>query len=78
MMPGMETAALYDDDVSIELIGCPVHVPEPFFSFIDKVKPAGKKIIVTDSLVGTGHARGHCPHLQGRAQGLRREGASCG
>jgi N-acetylglucosamine-6-phosphate deacetylase len=58
MMPGMETAALYDDNVSIELIGCPVHVPKPFFPFIDKVKPAGKKIIVTDSLVGTGQPEG--------------------
>ena len=58
MMPGMETAALYDDNVSIELIGCPVHVPEPFFSFIDKVKPAGKKIVVTDSLVGAGQPEG--------------------
>jgi N-acetylglucosamine-6-phosphate deacetylase len=54
MMPGMETAVLYYDDVSIELIGCPVHVPKPFFKFIAKVKPEGKTIIVTDSLVGTG------------------------
>jgi N-acetylglucosamine-6-phosphate deacetylase len=54
MMPGMETAVLLHDEVSIELIGCPVHVPIPFFRFIDKVKPRDKKIIVTDSLVGTG------------------------
>jgi N-acetylglucosamine-6-phosphate deacetylase len=54
MMPGMETAVLMEDDVSIELIGCPVHVPKPFFSFINKVKPEKKKMIVTDSLVGTG------------------------
>jgi N-acetylglucosamine-6-phosphate deacetylase len=54
MMPGMETAVLYYDNVSIELIGCPVHVPKPFFKFIAKVKPEGKTIIVTDSLVGTG------------------------
>ncbi|HEY9594177.1 MAG TPA: N-acetylglucosamine-6-phosphate deacetylase [Spirochaetia bacterium] len=58
MMPGMETAALYDDNVSIELIGCPVHVPKPFFPFIDKVKPSGKKVIVTDSLVGAGQPEG--------------------
>ncbi len=54
MMPGMETAVLYYDQVSIELIGCPVHVPKPFFKFIAKVKPKDKTIIVTDSLVGTG------------------------
>jgi N-acetylglucosamine-6-phosphate deacetylase len=58
MMPGMETAVLMNDEVSIELIGCPVHVPKPFFSFIDKVKPRAKKIIVTDSLVGTGMPEG--------------------
>ncbi len=58
MMPGMETAVLHDDEVSIELIGCPVHVPKPFFRFIDKVKPRGKKVIVTDSLVGTGMPEG--------------------
>jgi N-acetylglucosamine-6-phosphate deacetylase len=54
MMPGVETAVLANDEVSIELIGCPVHVPVPFFGFIDKVKPRNKKVIVTDSLVGTG------------------------
>lgn len=54
MMPGMETAVLMDDRVSIELIGCPVHVPKPFFKFIEKVKPRNKTIVVTDSLVGTG------------------------
>ena len=58
MMPGMETAVLMNDEVSIELIGCPVHVPRPFFRFIDKVKPPGKKVIVTDSLVGTGMPEG--------------------
>jgi N-acetylglucosamine-6-phosphate deacetylase len=58
MMPGMETAVLMSDQVSIELIGCPVHVPEPFFRFIDKVKPENKKVIVTDSLVGTGNPEG--------------------
>jgi N-acetylglucosamine-6-phosphate deacetylase len=44
--------------VSIELIGCPVHVPRPFFNFIDKVKPRSKKLIVNDSLVGTGRPEG--------------------
>jgi N-acetylglucosamine-6-phosphate deacetylase len=58
MMPGMETAVLYADEVSIELIGCPVHVPVPFFRFIDKVKPRNKKVIVSDSLVGTGMPEG--------------------
>ena len=58
MMPGMETAVLYHDEVSIELIGCPVHVPRPFFKFIDKVKPRNRKVIVTDSLVGTGMPEG--------------------
>jgi N-acetylglucosamine-6-phosphate deacetylase len=58
MMPGMETAVLHNDEVSIELIGCPVHVPRPFFRFIDKVKPRGRKVIVTDSLVGTGMPEG--------------------
>jgi N-acetylglucosamine-6-phosphate deacetylase len=58
MMPGMETAVLQHDEVSIELIGCPVHVPRPFFRFIDKVKPRARKVIVTDSLVGTGMPEG--------------------
>lgn len=58
MMPGMETAVLYYDEVSIELIGCPVHVPKPFFKFIKKVKPPDKTIVVTDSLVGTGQPEG--------------------
>ncbi|MBL7007062.1 MAG: N-acetylglucosamine-6-phosphate deacetylase [Spirochaetia bacterium] len=58
MLPGMETAVLYYDQVSIELIGCPVHVPKPFFKFLAKVKPSDKTIIVTDSLVGTGRPDG--------------------
>ncbi|NQT57907.1 MAG: N-acetylglucosamine-6-phosphate deacetylase [Bacteroidetes bacterium] len=58
MMPGMETAVLYYDQVSIELIGCPVHVPKPFFKFLAKVKPHNRTIIVTDSLVGTGRPDG--------------------
>jgi len=58
MLPGVETAVLYHDTVSIELIGCPIHVPKPFFKFIQKVKPREKKILVTDSLVGTGMPEG--------------------
>jgi N-acetylglucosamine-6-phosphate deacetylase len=58
MLPGMETAVLYHNQVSIELIGCPVHVPKPFFKFIDKVKPWDKKVVVTDCLVGTGKPDG--------------------
>jgi N-acetylglucosamine-6-phosphate deacetylase len=58
MMPGMETAVLQHDEVSIELIGCPVHVPKPFFRFVDKVKPRARKVIVTDSLAGTGMPEG--------------------
>ncbi|MEN3185693.1 MAG: N-acetylglucosamine-6-phosphate deacetylase [Atribacterota bacterium] len=58
MLPGVETAVLFYDTVSVELIGCPVHVPPPFFKFIHKVKPKGKKVLVTDSLVGTGMPEG--------------------
>jgi N-acetylglucosamine-6-phosphate deacetylase len=58
MMPGVETAVLKHDEVSVELNGCPVHVPVPFWSFIDRVKPRGKKVVVTDSLVGTGMPEG--------------------
>ena len=58
MMPGVETAAYRHDEVSVELNGCPVHVPIPFWGFIDKVKPRGKKVVVTDSLVGTGMPEG--------------------
>ncbi|WP_347245254.1 amidohydrolase family protein, partial [Thermogutta sp.] len=58
MLPGVETAVLSHDTVSVELIGCPIHVPPPFFRFIQQVKPSGKKILVTDSLVGTGMPEG--------------------
>jgi N-acetylglucosamine-6-phosphate deacetylase len=58
MMPGVETAVLVHDEVSIELNGCPIHVPIPFFGFINKVKPRDKKVIVTDSLAGTGYPDG--------------------
>ena len=52
--PGMETAALINDGVSVELIGCPIHVPKPLFRLVDKVKPGDKKILVSDSLIGAG------------------------
>ncbi|MEN6363930.1 MAG: amidohydrolase family protein, partial [Rectinema sp.] len=55
---GHETALYLHDEVSVELIGCPIHVRKPFFRFVDKVKPANKKVIVTDSLVGTGMPEG--------------------
>ena len=58
MMPGVETAVFLHDEVSVELIGCPVHVPPPFFKLINKIKPPDKRIIVTDSLVGTGMKNG--------------------
>ena len=58
MLPGHETAILLHDEVSVELIGCPSHVRKPFFRFIDKVKPRNRKVIVTDSLVGTGMKEG--------------------
>ena len=58
MMPGMETAVLHHDEVSVELIACPVHVPEPFFRFLAKVKPRHRTVIVSDSLAGTGSPEG--------------------
>ena len=58
MMPGMETAVLHHDEVSVELIACPVHVPEPFFRFLAKVKPRYRAVIVSDSLGGTGSPEG--------------------
>ncbi len=58
LLPGHETSLYLHDELSIELIGCPVHVRKPFFRFIDKVKPRDKKVIVTDSLVGTGMPEG--------------------
>lgn len=58
LLPGHETALYLHDEVSVELIGCPIHVRKPFFRFVDKVKPANKKVIVTDSLVGTGMPEG--------------------
>lgn len=68
MLPGLETAVLLEDAVSIELIGCPLHVPPPFFRFIDKVKPRDKKVIVTDSLVGTGMPDGSVLSIKGGRQ----------
>lgn len=58
LLPGHETALYLHDEVSVELIGCPVHVRTPFFKFIDKIKPANRKVIVTDSLIGTGRPEG--------------------
>jgi N-acetylglucosamine-6-phosphate deacetylase len=58
MMPGVETAAYRHDEVSVELNGCPVHVPVPFWGFVNQVKPRDKKVVVTDSLVGTGMPEG--------------------
>ena len=49
MMPGMETSVFLHDEVSIELIGCPIHVPPPFFRLVNKIKPEEKKILVSDS-----------------------------
>ncbi len=54
LLPGHETALFLHDEVSVELIGCPVHVRKPFFRLVNKLKPANRKVIVTDSLVGTG------------------------
>ena len=56
--PGMETAVLINDEVSVELIGCPKHVPTPLFRLVDKVKPRDRKIIVSDSLIGAGMPEG--------------------
>ena len=58
MEPNTRLEMLLHDDVSIELIGCPVHVPPPFFKMINKIKPRDKKVIVSDSLVGTGQPEG--------------------
>lgn len=58
MLPGHEASLFLHDEVSVELIGCPVHVRLPFFRLVDKLKPRDKKVIVTDSLVGTGMKEG--------------------
>ncbi len=58
MEPGVETAILTEDTVSVELIGCPTHVPLPLFKLVDKIKPEDKKILVTDAGVGTGMPEG--------------------
>lgn len=58
MEPGMETAVLINDEVSVELIGCPIHVPTPLFRLVDKVKPRDRKILVSDSLIGAGMPEG--------------------
>jgi N-acetylglucosamine-6-phosphate deacetylase len=56
--PGMETAVLVNDEVSVELIGCPIHVAIPLFRLVDKVKPHDRKIVVSDSLIGAGMPEG--------------------
>ncbi len=58
MEPGMETAALINDGVSVELIGCPIHVPKPLFRLVDRIKPHDRKILVSDSLIGAGMPEG--------------------
>jgi N-acetylglucosamine-6-phosphate deacetylase len=58
MEPGIETAVLINDEVSVELIGCPIHVSPPLFRLVDKIKPCNKKILVSDSLVGAGLPEG--------------------
>jgi N-acetylglucosamine-6-phosphate deacetylase len=58
MEPGIETAVLISDEVSVELIGCPIHVSPPLFRLVDKIKPCNKKILVSDSLVGAGLPEG--------------------
>ncbi len=58
METGVETAVLINDSVSIELIGCPIHVPLPFFKLVDKIKPEDKKILITDAGIGTGMPNG--------------------
>ena len=58
MMPGMETAVLYERQRERRAHRLSRARSDAFFAFIDKVKPAGKKVIVTDSLVGTGQPEG--------------------
>ncbi len=74
MEPGMETAVLINDAVSVELIGCPVHVPKPLFRLVDKIKPHDKKIVVSDSLVGAGRPDGTVVTFRDGRQALVKEG----
>jgi len=74
MEPGMETAVLIHDAVSIELIGCPIHVPVPLFRLVNKIKPHDKKIIVSDSLVGAGRPDGTVVTFKDGRQALVKEG----
>jgi N-acetylglucosamine-6-phosphate deacetylase len=74
MEPGMETAVLIHDAVSVELIGCPVHVPIPLFMLVNKVKPHDKKIIVSDSLIGAGRPDGTVVTFKDGRKALVNEG----
>lgn len=62
--PGVETAVLLNDTVSIELIGCPIHVPPPLLTLVDRIKPHDKKILVTDAGAGAGKPDGTIVELE--------------
>lgn len=72
--PGMETAALINDDVSVELIGCPIHVPTPLFRLVNKIKPRSRKILVSDSLIGAGMPEGSIITFRDGRQAQVRDG----
>ena len=72
--PGMETAVLINDNVSVELIGCPIHVPKPLFRLVDKIKPRDRKILVSDSLVGAGMPEGSVISFRDGRQAEVRDG----
>ena len=74
MEPGMETAALINDEVSVELIGCPIHVPTPLFRLVNKIKPRDRKILVSDSLIGAGMPEGSIITFRDGRQAKVREG----
>jgi len=74
MEPGMETAVLIHDAVSVELIGCPIHVPVPLFRLVNKIKPHDRKIIVSDSLVGAGRPDGTVVTFKDGRQAIVKEG----
>ncbi len=74
MEPGMETAVLINDAVSVELIGCPIHVPISLFRLVNKIKPHDKKIVVSDSLVGAGRPDGTVVTFKDGRQAVVKEG----
>ncbi len=74
MEPGVETAVLTNDSVSVELIGCPTHVPIPFFNLVDKIKPDDKKILVTDAGIGTGMPDGTIIEIEKGRKAYVKEG----